>query len=118
MRRKPIVGETLILWTPPHRFGKENAEVVTVKSVGSKYFSLHDYTRARFCISDWGIEDVCNTRANSPKWIFESEAELEQHKADLEIQKRFGEWLRSYPRVTVEQAKDILAIVEPQSPTP
>lgn len=90
---------------------------MTVATVRKKYFTLTQ-GRSRFLISDWGIEDSHNVRVNFRQWIFESEVELEQLKADLKIEKRFGEWLRSYPRVTVEQAKDILAIVKPQSPTP
>ncbi len=117
MRRKPIVGETLILWTPPQRHCEGRVDSVTVATVGKKYFTL-TRGRSRFLISDWGVEDSHNVRVNFPQWIFESEAELDQHKADLETQKLFREWLRSYPRVTLQQAKEILAIVQPQSPTP
>jgi len=113
MKRKPIVGETLILWTEPHRRGQEFIESVTVESVGKKYFTLNERYKTRFCLSDWGIEDSWNTRANGPKWIFESIEQLDLHKADLAIKKRFQTWLNSYPKVTVDQARSILAIVDP-----
>lgn len=117
MKRKPIVGETLVLWTPPQRHGRERTELEVVETVGKKYFTLSG-NRSRFLIEDWGIEPTDNTRANFPKWVFESTDELNQHKADLDTQRQFNEWLRSYPRVSVEQAKAILAIAQPQSPTP
>lgn len=117
MKRKPIVGETLVLWTPPHRHRTERVESATVETVGKKYFTIRG-TRSRYLLSDGSVEDTYNNRFNSPSWIFESMVELNQHKEGLEIQRRFAEWLRSYPRVTVEQAKSILAIVQPQSPTP
>jgi hypothetical protein len=112
MNRKPIVGETLVLWTPLQRHRQERVESVIVATVGKKYFTFEGH-RSRYCISDWGVEDTHNTRTNFPKWAFEHMVALNQHKTDMEIQRRFGEWLRSYPQVTVEQAKAILSIIEP-----
>lgn len=117
MKRKPIIGETLVRWTPKGRNSDERIEDVKVTKVGRKFFSVSSgFGDSEFELDDWGIRRTDNVRANFPKWIFESTDELEAHKRELRDRASFSEWksksIWGQEKLPIEKIRAILEILE------
>ncbi len=115
MKRKPIVGETLVAHTPKNRWREETVEETIVLTVGRKFFTISSRPRSRFSVTSWRPCDY-NESVNSPISLYESRLEMDCDLLTAKQTKELSEKLRyssDWNKLTGEQIAAIHKIVFP-----